>query len=68
MASLKVLAWLSLGFVSVVLLSILANPQAANPLDWLWPPTFYARVKEIITRPNYVPKRDVNPVLGIKMG
>jgi hypothetical protein len=68
MASLEVLAWVSLGFVALLLLTILANPRAMNPLDWLWPPTFYARAKEIMTRPNYVRKRDVNPVLGIKMG
>jgi hypothetical protein len=68
MASLTVLTWVSIGFVAIVLLSVLANPRGANPLGWLWPPTFYARAKEIMTRPNYVRIRDVNPVLGINMG
>jgi hypothetical protein len=55
-------------FVAAVLLSILANPRSKHPLDWLWPPVFYERAKEIMTRANYVSTRSVNPVLGRAMG
>jgi len=53
-------------FVLLVLLSILVNPTSRNPLDWLWPPTFYARVKAMLDRPNYVRIRTVDPVLGLR--
>lgn len=55
-------------FVAAALLSILANPRSKNPLDWMWPPVFYERAKEFMTRANYVPTRSVNPVLGAAMG
>lgn len=55
-------------FVVAVLVSILVNPRARNPLEWMWPPTFYQRVREVLLRPNAVPQRSGHPVLGAGMG
>jgi hypothetical protein len=64
----RVLGLVAMVFTALVLVSILVNPTARNPLDWLWPPTMLQRGWELMTRANYVPTRSVNPVLGASMG
>jgi hypothetical protein len=65
----RILGFLAVAFVAMVLLSILANPTSRDPLEWMWPPTAFKRIWEILTRPNYVSDhRSVNPVLGASMG
>lgn len=54
-------------YTALVFLSILANPRAKNPLEWMWPPTAFKRIWEAMTRPNYVTDRSGNRVLGSAM-
>lgn len=64
----RLLGLVAIVFTVLVLLSIVVNPTARNPLEWLWPPTMLQRVWELMTRANYVPTRSVSPVLGAAMG
>jgi hypothetical protein len=64
----RVLGLVAMVFTALVLVSILVNPTARNPLDWLWPPTMLQRGWELMTCAYYVPTRSVNPVLGASMG
>jgi len=63
----RVLGLVAIVFTGLVLLSILVNPTARNPLDWLWPPTMLQRLWEVMTQPNYVTDRSGNRVLGSAM-
>jgi hypothetical protein len=64
----RLLGIVAMVFTALVLVSILVNPTARDPLEWLWPPTMLQRVWELMTRANYVSTRSVNPVLGAAMG
>ena len=65
----RILGYIAVTFVVMVLLSILANPTSRDPLEWIWPPTAFKRIWELMSRPNYVSDhRSVNPVLGSAMG
>ena len=63
----RLLGIVAMVFTALVLVSILVNPTARDPLDWLWPPTMLQRVWELMTRANYVTDRSGNRVLGSAM-
>lgn len=67
METTRLLGILAMVYTALVLLSILVNPRAKNPLEWMWPPTTFKRLWEVMTRPNYVPDRSGNRVLGSAM-